>query len=58
MKDGNNASKITVPDFPGKIWLSGKWGICAPNAPKMDLFAIYLKFCRYFCLQMVLNEKA
>ena len=57
LKD-NKGTKVTEPDFPGKIWFAQKWGKCAPNAPKMDPFAIYSKFCHYFFLQMLLNDKA
>ena len=45
LKD-NKGTKVTEPDFPGKIWFAQKWGKCAPNAPKMDPFAIYSKCCK------------
>jgi len=41
--EGNNTIRVTEPDFPGKIWFVQKWGKSAPNAPKMDPFAINSK---------------
>jgi len=54
----DNTIRVTEPDFPGKIWFVQKWGKSAPNAPKMDPFAINSKLWRYFFLEMLLNDKA
>ena len=57
MIEGNNAIRVTDPDFLGKTWFIQKWGESATNAP-MDPFAINSKLWHYFFLQMLLNCKA
>ena len=58
MIEGNDAIRITEPNFQGNIWFAHKWGWHAPNSLKIDPFAIYSKCCYYFFLQMLLNDKA